>query len=97
MSDALYVVLLLVLVVESAVTGYVAYRKGLKTGLARRITNLERELEYLQFVKKQLDKPPTQQMHTHIWPPEPDIRKMRWLRFKCLVQGCNGFKWEPEA
>lgn len=51
------------------------------------------ELGTLRHLKAQLDNPP--QAHNHVWPREPDIRKMGWLRYRCAYAGCPAIDWRP--
>jgi hypothetical protein len=52
---------------------------------------LQTELADLRHLKAQLDNPP--QHHEHIWPREPDLRKMGWLRYRCMFANCAEVKW----
>ncbi len=55
---------------------------------------LYEELANLRHLKAQLDNPP--QSHQHIWPREPDTRKMGWLRYHCAFGNCPAIEWRPK-
>lgn len=71
-------------------TVYAAYRYGLSRRVAP--SAVYEELADLRYLKAELEDPPSP--HTHKWPREPDMRKHGWLRYKCIVKGCNEIKWE---
>ncbi len=50
------------------------------------------DLDKLRHLQAQLDHPPIS--HEHVWPREPDRRKMGWLRYTCAYAGCTMFRWE---
>lgn len=82
-------------------TGVGAYRLGMHHGRRQRAAldqpvlpaQLYDELADLRHLKAQFDNPP--QHHEHVWPREPDLRKMGWLRYKCAYGGCSAVNWVP--
>ncbi len=98
MIDPLY---LAVFVACLVVVGALAYGAGLFIERQRATdippavpATLYDELADLRHLKAQLDHPP--QQHEHIWPREPDIRKMGWMRFHCTYANCPAVAWRPK-
>jgi len=56
---------------------------------------LAKELLDLRHLRDQIEHPeqPIAQ-HEHLYPREPDTRKLGWLRYQCIVPGCTAIQWK---
>ena len=95
-SSAWTVVALLVIVLwaATAVAAWVQFRRFKKVPRVEVAQSVMTELADLRHLKAQLDHPP--QQHNHVWPREPDVRKMGWLRYHCSYANCAEIKWVPK-
>lgn len=87
-----------VALVVGLATGYgYGHRRGLAEGQAQLPTSeaVYQELGDLRHIVAQL-KHPDDKPHEHVWPREPDARKLGWLRYKCVVSGCPALRWVPK-
>jgi hypothetical protein len=83
-----------------AAAAYGGYRVGDTRGYERCTeetkpsTAMFEELADLRHIKAQLEHPqgPVPE-HDHIYPREPDRRKLGWLRYHCVVPSCPAIKW----
>lgn len=96
------VILLIVLAVLAAGAAYrTGYQRGETRGLATAMhlhppaDEVYDEVANLRHIVAQLKHGPAEPMHEHIWPREPDTRKMGWHRYKCVVANCPALRWDP--
>lgn len=93
------------LLVGLILVGTGAYWQGSIRGYARGLAQgrselpvaavIFEELEDLRYFKAQvLDPTKPVVQHEHIYPREPDYRKLGWLRYRCEIPTCPALKWE---
>jgi hypothetical protein len=100
-ADPLYLAVLVAVLVIAAVAGYtfseLRERRRRADSPPEPLPAVYEELANLQWIRDELEQRSHQvPRHEHVWPREPDQRKLGWRRYRCAVPGCPALHWEPQ-